>query len=80
MMVLQASNGDIYPADRCRWRIEADGDYGYRVVAAAVNAGGPAFTTGNAGYVLIPGGDTAATRVRFGYIGKSGRFVPETNA
>ena len=68
----------IFPADRCTWVSEASIDgTGYAISEAifydGVTASGIALTS-----TSIPGGHVGT--VRLGYIGKSGRFVPITDA
>lgn len=55
----------IFPADRCRWRVDADAAGGYEIHDAQ-------FYPGNGAPVSI-------TNAELGYIGKSGRFVQIAN-
>lgn len=52
----------IFPADRCTWRVGADGARGYRIDQAVFYNG-------------VTAGGTPIADPALGYIGKSGRFV-----
>jgi hypothetical protein len=68
MLVIQLSNGNTYPADRCVWRTEQVTN-GYRLTHFTPNAGSVAVGAAPA---------DAPAGARLGYIGKSGRFVAYT--
>ena len=67
-----------FPADRCVWTVsDSSDDRGYRVVGAFFYDGASAsLTTGEAAPAALHGTNLI---IRFGYIGKSGRFVPVTD-
>lgn len=79
MMVIQNSNGIIYPADRCTWQIRTDPDgNGYNIHNVRFYPGSAGTGTDPAdGHIQITTGTDYTARL--GLIGKSGRFVPITD-
>ena len=68
----------LYPADRCTWVQNASTNGSGYYITEAVFYNGAEATGVSLTSTPIPGGHVGT--VRLGYIGKSGRFVPITDA
>jgi hypothetical protein len=72
MLVIQAANGNTYPAETCVWRTEQLTSGGYRLTHFSIHSPNVPTSGGSSVPTVAPTGS------RLGYIGKSGRFVAYT--